>query len=61
MTKTAVADYRFYNESPETADFCREVVDDFSTLPRSIPPKYFYDEQGSRTYKDLIAYRDFQA
>ena len=53
MAKTAIADYRFYNESPETADFYREIVAGFSQLPRSIPPKYFYDEEGSRLFDSI--------
>ena len=51
MTTPAAEEYRFYNESPETDDFYREVIAGFSQYPRSIPPKYFYDEEGSRLFE----------
>ena len=45
--------YRFYNESPAADDFYREVIAGFSRQPRSIPPKYFYDEEGSRLFESI--------
>ena len=30
MAKTAIKEYRFYNESPEAVDFYREVIAGFS-------------------------------
>lgn len=51
MTTPAAEEYRFYNESPEADDFYREVIAGFSQYPRSIPPKYFYDEEGSRLFE----------
>lgn len=51
MTTPAAEEYRFYNESPEADDFYREVIAGFSQHPRSIPPKYFYDEEGSRLFE----------
>jgi len=53
MAKTATADYRFYNHSPEVDDFCREVIDGFSQNQRCIPPKYFYDEEGARLFEAI--------
>ena len=53
MKYPAVEAYRFYNESPEAGDFYREVIAGFSQYPRSIPPKYFYDEQGSRLFEAI--------
>jgi dimethylhistidine N-methyltransferase len=53
MAKAAVADYQFYNHSPEADDFYREVVAGFSRNPKSIPPKYFYDEEGSRLFEAI--------
>jgi dimethylhistidine N-methyltransferase len=53
MAKAAIEEYRFYNESPEAADFYREVIAGFSQRPRSIPPKYFYDEEGSRLFESI--------
>jgi len=53
MAKAAIEEYRFYNESPEAVDFHREVIAGFSQHPRSIPPKYFYDEEGSRLFESI--------
>jgi dimethylhistidine N-methyltransferase len=53
MKNPAVEEYRFYNEPPDAGDFCREVIAGFSHPPRSIPPKYFYDEEGSRLFEAI--------
>ena len=53
MKYPAVEEYRFYNKSPEVDDFYREVIAGFSQHPRSIPPKYFYDEEGSRLFESI--------
>ena len=53
MTKTAGAAYSFHNNSPEVDDFYREVVSGFSQQQRRIPPKYFYDEEGSRLFEEI--------
>ncbi len=53
MVKAVTADYRYYNELPERGDFYREVIAGFSQHPRRIPPKYFYDEEGSRLFESI--------
>ena len=53
MGKAAVADYRYYNESPRRDDFYRELSAGFSRQPRRVPPKYFYDETGSRLFESI--------
>jgi len=53
MAKAAVAEYRFYNNSPEVDDFYREIIAGFSQQQRCIPPKYFYDEEGSRLFEAI--------
>jgi len=53
MAKSALADYRFYNNSPEVDDFYREVIAGFSQNQRCIPPKYFYDEEGARLFEAI--------
>ena len=37
----------------ETGDFLRAVLDGLSQRPRSIPPKFFYDETGSRLFEKI--------
>lgn len=53
MTKTAAAAYRFYNTPSEPDDFYQAVIEGFSTHPRSVPPKYFYDLEGSRLFESI--------
>ena len=53
MKYPAVEAYSYYNESPEADDFYREVIAGFSQQQRSIPPKYFYDEEGSRLFESI--------
>jgi len=40
----------FYDYHPAPADFFREVVDGLRRRPRYIPPKFFYDDTGSRLF-----------
>ena len=49
----ATADYSFYQGSPETGEFHREVIDGLRRRPRSIPPKYFYDRTGSLLFETI--------
>jgi len=59
MTKTAATAYRFYNTSSESDDFCRAVIEGFSTHPRSVPPKYFYDLEGSRLFEAICTQPEY--
>ena len=43
----------FQDYKPETVSFHDAVIDGLSKQPKSIPPKYFYDERGSALF-DLI-------
>lgn len=53
MAKTAATAYRFYNASMESGDFYQAVIEGFSTHPRSVPPKFFYDLEGSRLFEAI--------
>ena len=53
MAKTAAAAYRFYNTPIEPDDFFQAVVEGLGLRPRSIPPKYFYDLEGSRLFEAI--------
>lgn len=44
---------RFYDEHPGTASLRQEVHAGLARKPKSIPPKFFYDERGSQLF-DLI-------
>ena len=43
----------FHDNHPSLDDLYQDVVDGFGENPRTIPPKYFYDEKGSKLF-DLI-------
>ena len=41
---------RFYDSHPAASDFYAEVIHGLSRRPRSIGPKFFYDEYGSQLF-----------
>lgn len=41
---------RFSDYHPEPSDFFAEVIDGLAQQPKSIPPKFFYDEKGSQLF-----------
>lgn len=41
---------RFYDFEPSTGDFLGEVIAGLRGTPASIPPKFFYDAEGSRLF-----------
>ena len=53
MTKAAAEDYAFYQVVPGDNSFQQEVIDGLSRQPRCIPPKYFYDRDGSRLFESI--------
>jgi dimethylhistidine N-methyltransferase len=44
---------RFYNFLPRGATFLDDVLAGLARAPKSIPPKYFYDEQGCRLFEAI--------
>lgn len=38
---------------PTETDFYRDVIQGLGKIPRSIPPKHFYDEEGSRLFEAI--------
>jgi len=54
--QTALAEkteIQFYDFHPEMSDFYSEVVAGLKTEPKKIPPKFFYDETGSRLFEQI--------
>jgi len=50
-TATAAAKkLSFYDQQPEAANFLDEVLVGLGKTPKAIPPKFFYDETGSRLF-----------
>ena len=47
MTSAAI---KFYDAHPGTGDLKREVVNGLANTPKTIPPKFFYDQRGSELF-----------
>jgi L-histidine N-alpha-methyltransferase len=41
------------------ADLAQDVRTGLSTLPKELPPKYFYDERGSRLFEDITSLPEY--
>jgi len=46
-------DIQFYDYHPEQSDFYNEVIEGLQASPKMIPPKFFYDETGSRLFEQI--------
>ena len=44
---------RFYDQHPPAAQLYREVTEGLRAEPKSIPPKFFYDERGSYLFGEI--------
>jgi len=53
MTNPSSQRYRFFDQHPEIADFHAEIIQGLSARDPYIPPKYFYDEAGSRLFEEI--------
>lgn len=55
MTKSSTQTGRvqFYDHHPQPAKFSHEVIQGLLQQPRSIPPKFFYDERGAQIFDDI--------
>ncbi len=53
MTANAEADVSFHDYEPEQSDFSSDVVNGLQQQPKTIPPKYFYDQRGSELFDEI--------
>jgi len=53
MSQAASKKLSFYDLEPETTSLYDDVIEGLNKTSRAIPPKYFYDEQGSRLFDDI--------
>lgn len=53
MTMNAQASVSFHDYEPEQADFRSDVVSGLTQQPKTIPPKYFYDQRGSELFDEI--------
>lgn len=51
MTEDGIA--YFVDRKPKDADFLAEVIEGLSKSPKSIPPKFFYDDAGSQLFNKI--------
>ena len=49
----AAAAYQFFDFKPPPADMLREVLHGLTSEPKTIAPKYFYDERGSALFEAI--------
>lgn len=52
---------RFYDDRPRLADMRSEIIEGLRSNPKSIPPKYFYDERGSRLFDEICRSEEYYA
>jgi dimethylhistidine N-methyltransferase len=50
MNAQSIGAIRFYDNHPKPVDFYSEVINGLQCEPKAIPPKFFYDETGSRLF-----------
>ncbi len=50
MNNVCAEDIQFYDHHPKPADFFTEVLDGLQQSQARIPPKFFYDAEGSRLF-----------
>ncbi len=53
MTKSSSQRYQFFDQHPELADFCADIIQGLSAAEPYIQPKYFYDQAGSRLFEKI--------
>ena len=47
------ASYEYRDLTPARASFLDDVITGLSASPKTLPPKYFYDERGSRLFEQI--------
>lgn len=50
MNAQSIGTIQFYDNHPKPVDFYAEVINGLYAKPKAIPPKFFYDERGSRLF-----------
>ncbi|MFK8018000.1 MAG: L-histidine N(alpha)-methyltransferase [Gammaproteobacteria bacterium] len=53
MTTNTLTDIELLDLHPSMGDFRTEVIDGLSQTQKTLPPKYFYDEVGSRLFDQI--------
>jgi dimethylhistidine N-methyltransferase len=50
---------QFHDFHPEPGDLVTEVLEGLSQSPKSVPPKFFYDENGSRLFNEITGLEEY--
>lgn len=53
VSQALKSDIQFYDYHPVLSDFFSEVIAGLQSVPKQIPPKFFYDENGSRLFEEI--------
>jgi dimethylhistidine N-methyltransferase len=59
MNAQTIGDIQFYDEHPKPVDFYAEVMHGLQRMPKLIPPKFFYDEVGSRLFDAICEVSEY--
>ena len=59
MPQAASTELQFYDFHPKQADFFSEVVNGLQGDPKTISPKFFYDEAGSQLFEKICACAEY--
>ena len=59
MSAQTIGDIQFYDEHPKPVDFYAEVIHGLQRKPKQIPPKFFYDEIGSKLFDAICAVPEY--
>lgn len=49
----------FFDMKPRLADFRQDVLEGLARNPKKIPPKFFYDEKGSRLFESITETEEY--
>jgi len=56
---SANIDFNFYDYHPEPDDLTKEVLEGLNKSPRTLSPKFFYDEKGSRLFDEICKTEEY--
>ena len=54
-----VENIKFFDYKPQLTDFKKEVIDGLTKSPKSLAPKHFYDENGSKLFEQIVNLEEY--
>ena len=52
-TAVSESNFSFHEQPIEAEDATRQILDGLQSQPKRLPPKFFYDERGSRLFDQI--------